>query len=102
MIKVFFSYSHNDESDRNELEKHLAILKRDRVIETWHDRRILVGSDLKDEIDKNLIESNLVLLLVSPDFLASDYCYSKEMEKALQMRNSEVAQVIPIILEHCD
>jgi hypothetical protein len=102
MIKVFFSYSHNDEADRNELEKHLAILKRENLIETWHDRRILAGADFGNEIDRNLVESNLVLLLVSPDFLASDYCWSKEMQKALKMKSEGATKVIPIILEHCD
>lgn len=102
MIKVFFSYSHNDETERNELEKHLSVLKRQGVIETWYDRRILAGSDLDNEVDQNLVESNLILLLVSPDFLDSDYCYSKEMQKALEMRREGVAWVIPIILEHCD
>ncbi len=102
MIKVFFSYSHNDETDRNELEKHLAVLKRQGVIETWYDRRILAGSGLDNEVDQNLVESNLILLLVSPDFLASDYCYSKEMQKAFEMRARGIAWVIPIILEHCD
>ncbi len=102
MVKVFFSYSHNDETERNELEKHLAILKRQGLIETWYDRRILAGKDLNKEIDQNLLESNLFLLLVSPDFLASDYCCSNEMQKAIEMRSQGVAWVIPIILEHCD
>jgi hypothetical protein len=102
MVKVFFSYSHDDETDRNELEKHLAVLKREGLIETWHDRRILAGAALGNEIDQNLTESNLVLLLVSPDFLESDYCYSKEMQKALEMRSQGIAWVIPIIVEHCD
>lgn len=102
MIKLFFSYSHNDETTRNELEKHLAVLKRDSLIQTWYDRRILAGSDLGNEIDQNLIESNLMLLLVSPDFLDSDYCYSVEMKKALEMRSQGVIWVIPIILDYCD
>ena len=102
MVKVFFSYSHNDENGRNELEKHLAVLKRQGFIETWYDRRILAGVSLHEEIDQNLVESNLILLLVSPDFLDSDYCYSKEMQKALHMRSEGIAWVIPIVLEHCD
>ncbi len=102
MVKVFFSYSHRDETNRNELETHLSVLKRERLIETWHDRRILAGANLGSEIDQNLLESNLFLLLVSPDFLASDYCYSMEMRKALEMRDQGVAWVIPIILDHCD
>ena len=94
MVKVFFSYSHDDETARNELEKHLAVLKRQGSIETWYDRRILAGADLDNEIDKKLTESNLVLLLVSPDFLASDYCYSVEMEKAFEMKNQGVAWIV--------
>jgi hypothetical protein len=102
MIKVFFAYSHKDETERNELEKHLTVLKREGLIETWYDRRILAGTDLDNEIDQNFTESNLILLLVSPDFLASDYCYSKEMQKAFKMRKNGIAWVIPIILDHCD
>lgn len=102
MIKVFFSYSHNDETNRNELEKHLAVLKRDGFIQTWHDRRILAGSEIGNEIDQNLTESNLVLLLVSPNFLASDYCYSLEMQKAFEMQKQGLAWIIPIILDYCD
>jgi hypothetical protein len=102
MARVFFSYSHADESERNELEKHLSILKREGAIETWHDRRILAGSTLDSGIDEKLTQANLILLLISPDFLASDYCYSREMETALAMRAKGVAWVIPIILEYCD
>jgi hypothetical protein len=102
MVSVFFSYSHSDEGSRNELEKHLAMLKRQGLIAAWHDRRILAGEKLDQEIDQSLIEADLVLLLVSPDFLASEYCYSREMNKALEMRGQGRAWVIPIILEHCD
>jgi hypothetical protein len=56
MIKVFFSYSHLDETNRNTLEKHLAVMKREKVIETWHDRRILGGASVHEEIDQNLVE----------------------------------------------
>ena len=102
MVRVFFSYSHNDKTYRDELEKHLAVLKRDSLIEPWHDRMILAGSDLGNEIDQKLTESNLILLLISPDFIDSDYCYSLEMEKALEMQSQGIARVIPIILDHCD
>ena len=78
------------------------MLKRQGFIETWYDRRILAGAEFGNEIDQRLTESNLVLLLVSPDFLASDYCYSLEMEKALEMKRQGEAWIIPIVLEHCD
>jgi hypothetical protein len=102
VIKVFISYSHENETERNVLEKHLAVLKRDGHIDTWYDRRILAGAGLHGEIDKNLLESTLVLLLVSPDFLASDYCCSIEMQTALTRRQQGITWVIPIIIDHCD
>jgi hypothetical protein len=102
MAKVFFSYSHRDKELRDELEKHLSILKRQGFIETWHDRRIAPGEELSREIDRNLEISDVVLLLVSSDFLASDYCYDIEMRRALERHESGEARVVPVILRPCD
>jgi hypothetical protein len=102
MAKVFFSYSHRDEELRDELEKHLAIIKRQGFIETWHDRRITAGEVLSREIDQNLETADVVLLLVSADFLASDYCYEIEMTRALERHEAGEARVIPVILRPCD
>lgn len=102
MAKVFFSYSHRDEALRDELEKHLSILKRQGFIEAWHDRRIPAGEELAREIDHHLMNSDVVLLLVSADFLASDYCYDIEMKKALERHEVGEARVIPVILRPCD
>ncbi len=101
MAKVVFSYSHVDEQLRNELEKHLSPLKRMGQIETWHDRRINPGDAFDDEISQNFAEANIVLLLVSPDFIASNYCYDVEMTNALQRNESGDAIVIPVILRPC-
>lgn len=101
-IKIFFSYSHVDEKMRNELEKHLVMLKRQGVISTWHDRKITAGSELDSEIDENLKDADIILLLVSVDFLSSDYCYDIEMKQALGMHNNNKAIVIPVILRSCD
>ncbi|OSA79506.1 hypothetical protein B2H89_12530 [Clostridium botulinum] len=101
-LKLFFSYSHKDESMRDELEKHLVMLKRQGIISTWHDRKIDVGNVLNSEIDSNLKDADIILLLVSVDFLASDYCYNREMEEALKMHESRQAVVVPIILRSCD
>jgi hypothetical protein len=101
-VRVFFSYSHKDEAMRDELEKHLTMLKRKGVINTWHDRRIDAGSVLNAEIDDNVKEADIILLLISVDFLASDYCYDIEMKKALEMHESKQAVVVPIILRSCD
>lgn len=102
MATVFFSYSHEDEELRNRLEKHLALLKRQGLVEAWYDRRILAGSDLDEAISANLESADIILLLVSADFLASDYCYSREMERAMERHAAREAVVIPVILKPCD
>lgn len=102
MANIFFSYSHKDESLRDELEKHLTILKRQGHIEAWHDRRIVVGENLDQEIDQNLKAADVILLLISSDFLASDYCYDVEMTQAMKRQDSGEAKVISIILRPCD
>jgi hypothetical protein len=102
MASLFFSYSHKDEDLRNELEVHLSGLKRQGVISTWHDRRITSGREFGSDIDRNLDAADVILLLVSPDFIDSDYCYEKEMQRALQRHHSGSARVIPVILRPCD
>src|SRR4051795_7874378 len=98
MSTLFFSYSHEDEDLRDELEKHLATLQRQGLISSWHDRRITVGTDIGEAIDGHLDAADIILLLVSPDFIASDYCYEREMQRALQRHNNGAARVIPVIL----
>ncbi len=102
MITLFFSYSHKDEELRNELDKHLSILKRQGIIKVWHDRCITGGSEFDNEISNHLKNSNVILLLVSSDFLASDYCYDKEMTFAMSMHESGKGIVLPVILRPCD
>lgn len=102
MARVFFSYSHKDEALRDELEAHLALLKNQGLIEVWHDRRIAAGSVLDESIDKEMEAADVILLLVSSDFLASWYCYSKEMTRAMQRHEAKEARVIPVILRACD
>ncbi len=102
MVTVFFAYSHEDEDLRNKLEIHLSTLKRQDMIETWHDRRIVAGKELDSEIDANLENSDIVLLLVSPYFIASDYCYNIEMQHAMKRHHNGEARVIPVILHPCD
>ncbi|HDI3192701.1 TPA: TIR domain-containing protein [Vibrio cholerae] len=102
MAKLFFSYCHVDEELRNELEVHLAMLKRQGLITTWHDRRIVVGSEIDQDISQNLEDSDIILLLVSAHFLASNYCYEKEMVRALEKHELGEAKVIPVILHPCD
>ena len=101
-IDVFISYSHQDEAYRAELEKHLSLLKRSGAIRSWHDRRIGAGEEWKSAIDENLDRARVILLLISVDFVTSDYCYAIEMKRAMERRAAGEAVVIPIILRQCD
>lgn len=101
-IKIFFSYAHEDESLRDELAKQLSLLKRMGHIEEWYDRRIVSGSDWAFAIDKHLNEAHIILLLVSADFIASDYCYGVELKRALERHETGEALVIPILLRAID
>lgn len=97
-VRVFYSYSHKDEGLRSELETHLKILQRLELIETWHDRNINAGEDWTVEIDENLERADIILLLISADFIASNYCYEKEMTCALEKHENGEARVVPVIL----
>jgi hypothetical protein len=102
MATVFFSYSHKDDALRDELEIHLSALKRQGLIDTWHDRRIGVGEEIDHVISKHLEKADIILLLVSPYFIASDYCYDVEMKRAIERHEAGEARVIPVILHPCD
>lgn len=101
-IKIFYSYSHEDKRLRDELEKHLGALKRSGQIVTWYDRDIQAGTQWQDEIDTRLNTANLILLLISHHFIDSDYCYGREMQRALARHRAGEAYVIPIILSPVD
>ena len=100
-ITLFYSYSHRDEDLRLKLETHLAVLRRGRLIAEWNDRKLEPGDAWKDQIDRHLTSADIVLLLVSPDFFDSDYCWGEEMTKALERHERGEARVIPVILRHC-
>ena len=99
---LFYSYSHRDEDLRAELEKHLSLLRRSGHISEWHDRRLEPGTEWKGEIDEHLRSAQIILLLISADFLASDYCYDIEMKVALERHDRGEAVVIPVILRPVD
>ena len=100
--ELFYSFSTKDESLRIQLETHLAMLKREKLIREWHFQKIPPGTAFRDEIDKHLTTARIILLLVSADFLASDYCYTIEMKRAIERHKKGSAVVIPIILRECD
>jgi len=101
-LDVFYSYSHKDEEHREKLEAHLSQLKREGEISGWHDRKITGGSEWKGQIDDNLDRANIILLLISADFIASDYCIDIELKSAMEKHNRGAARVIPVILRACD
>lgn len=97
-VTIFFSYSHKDEELRDELAKHLSILERNGVIAGWHDRRIVPGEEWANEIDQWIDAAQVILLLISSDFIASDYCWNIEVKRAMERHETGEACVIPIIL----
>lgn len=101
-VKIFYSYSHKDEELREQFEAHMSSLKRTGYIEEWHDRKILPGQTWKTSIYSNMEESDIVLFLVSSDFLNSDYCYNKEVLKSVERHNQGKCTVVPILVRDCD
>lgn len=101
-IGIFYSYSHRDEKMRDRIETHLSLLRREGVIKSWHDRKISPSREWEGEIDAHLSSAQIILLLVSANFLASDYIYDIEMTRAMERHERGEARVIPIILSPCD
>ncbi len=101
-LELFYSYAHKDEPLRQELEKQLSPLQHDGLITGWRDRDINAGQEWERAIDQHLESAGIILLLISSDFMASEYCYSKEMTRALERHQAGEATVIPILLRPVD
>lgn len=99
-IEVFISYSKQDKELRDGLLAHLHPLKREGII-TWHDRQILPGTEWDEEIKARLNAADIILLLISADFLATDYCTQVEIPEALRRHEAGEATVMPVILRSC-
>src|SRR5436853_5763108 len=99
-VNIFFCYAHEDEALLNKLKAHLRPLQRQGLIDVWHDRDISAGTEWERKIDEHINSAQIILLLVSPNFMDSDYCYGKEMKRAIERHERGEARVIPIILEH--
>lgn len=100
-IRVAFSYSHKDENLRNDLETHLKLLERNGLITSWYDRKILPGEKWENVIDENFKRADIIIFLVSAEFIASDYCYEVEMKSALERHERGEAWVVPVIARDC-
>lgn len=99
-VKIFFCYAHEDETLLNQLKMHLRPLERQGLIELWYDRAINAGAEWEDEINQHLNAAQIILLLISPDFMNSEYCYGTELRRALERHKQGTARVIPLILRH--
>lgn len=101
-IEVFYSFAEADAPFLEQFERHLSLLRHQGIITTWHQRQIIAGADWQAELDYHLNTASLIFLLISPDFLASDYQYGAELQRALQRHHDNEARVIPILLRACD
>ena len=100
-LNLFVSYSHEDEEVKKQLEKHLHPLERMNLIKKWSDRQIKPGQAWAGVISDKLKTSDIVVILVSVDFLNSSYCYDIEMEEALDCHEKKKLVLIPIIVRQC-
>ncbi len=96
--KLIYCYAHRDKGLRDELDKHLSVLRHLKQIVDWYDYEIKPGTNWQEEIDIQLNTANIILLLVSPDFMYSKYCYGVEMQRAIERHDRGEAKVIPVIL----
>jgi hypothetical protein len=101
-LRIFISYAHEDENYMTRLVKHLSILRQQGLIEAWHDRKIGAGKEWAGAIDKNLETADVILLLVSADFVSSEYCTDIELKRAMQRHESGEARVVPVIVRQVD
>jgi hypothetical protein len=101
MLSAFISYAHADEKLKDRFLVHLTALKRERLINVWHDRMLRPGEHLDRAIETELAAADLVILLVSPDFINSDYCTEREMQRAFARAKNGECKVVPVILKDC-
>lgn len=101
-VELFYSYSHKDAEFLEQLEEHLALLRRDGVINEWQDRMIGAGAEWERIIGDNLEKADIILLLVSASFIASDFCFGNEMRRAMERHKLGQARVVPVIIRSCD
>jgi len=100
-IKLFISYSHKDKELCNELQNHLSPLKQENLIEYWQDKELLPGENWDEEIKKNLRQADIVVFLLSADFLASPYIYNNEIKIAYEKHQKGEVTLVPVMLRKC-
>ena len=100
--RIFISYAHEDEDMKKELDKYLKVLKRSSKVQVWNDRELLGGQEWDQTIMSELNKANIILLLISVDFNASDFIWDKELASAMKRHEEGTARVVPIILRKCE
>jgi len=99
--RIFISYSHNDEEWKNRVESHLGVLARQGLLDVWSDRKIAVGDEWFDAIEQEIGQADAAILLISANFLNSDFILNKEVSRLLERRKNEGMRVIPVIIKPC-
>lgn len=102
LCRVFVSYARADEEHRVRLDVHLAPLKREGLIDLWSDRVIAPGADWERDIERELATADIVILLVTPDFVASMYCFEKELSEALRRHDEDGVRILPVLVKPVD
>jgi len=100
-VYIFTSYAHEDEALKTELDKYLKVLKRSGKIDTWNDRALIAGQEWDKTIMAEMEKANIIILLISVDFNASDFIWNKELAEAMKRHEAGTAYVVPIILRPC-
>ena len=100
--EIFLSYSHKDESYKDEFVKHLSGLKRLNIIDIWDDRQVKIGDKWDEKIKKHLSDSDIVFFLMSPDFLASEYINDTEIKNTIERHNKNEVRIVPVFVRPCD
>lgn len=101
-VSIFISYSHKDETLKESLDDQLSMLKHNKIISTWNDRKIVPGQNWETEISENLEKADLILFLISPAFLASEYCFNIEAKRAIELHEQGKTHLMPVIVRPCD
>src|SRR5713226_1037627 len=98
---VFISYSHKDEDWKDRLVTHLGVLRHQGLLDLWDDRRIAAGEDWHQEIQEAMAAASVAILLVSADFLNSEFILNQEIPHLLERRDKEGVRIFPVIIEPC-
>jgi hypothetical protein len=102
MLNLFISYAHEDEALKNELDKHLVMLKRSGKINSWSDRKITAGEEWNKAIQDEIAQAQIILLLISVDFNNSEYIWNEELAYAMKRHDEGTARIIPVMLRTCE